>query len=488
MHDVIVVGAGPAGSTLAWALARHGVKTLVVDRAVFPREKVCGDYVEPRGLHLLETIGCLRSLQADGPLPITHSATYVDSTCLYRGRIPFYGRSDRFPPNGYIIPRHRLDHELVKAAEMAGAVVRQGEAVSHVTWDKRGVQVEARRRNGTETFHGRLVVGADGTHSVVAQHAGLLTKDPRHLALSQRAYAEGMAAELGEAAFYFDHDFFPGYGWVFPMAGGVVNLGVGILAETAKRRGVQVPQLFSAFVDKVRQTRPGCAKLRLVRPPIGGVVKTYGGAGPNFFPRGLLIGDAGSFVDPMTGEGITPAMESGLIAASVIQEALAQGRFDAEFLSAYEQRFRAYFDPSMVFLDLCAAMMRNWHLGDFWLSALARGCERSQADAGFARTVGAYFGGLDIDPMGIMAQVWLSFVADAATLLPRSFLASLQGQPNPVTVSMGDAMRWQMGFWESALHDPLWHARWLLDLQKKWLGFLSVARRFSGDPRALGLN
>ena len=85
---MIVVGGGPAGSTLAWDLARQGVDVTVLERTRFPREKVCGDYVEPRGLRILERMGTLERLETGGPLRITHSATYVDGECRYRGRDP----------------------------------------------------------------------------------------------------------------------------------------------------------------------------------------------------------------------------------------------------------------------------------------------------------------------------------------------------------------------------------------------------------------
>ena len=144
-----------------------------------------------------------------------------------------------------------------------------------------------------------------------------------------------------------------------------------------------------------------------MRPAIGGVVKTYGGASRNYFHGGVLIGDAGSFVDPMTGEGITPAFESALLAAPVLMRALEAGHFGRPQLSEFEASFRRYFDPAMDFLDLCAATLRNHYMARPWLRALARGCELAQTDAEFALIGGSYFGGLDIRPSGILGQIWV---------------------------------------------------------------------------------
>jgi flavin-dependent dehydrogenase len=125
LYDVVIVGAGPAGSTLGWKLASQGLKTLVLDGARFPREKVCGDYIEPRGLRVLNEMGCLQTLEATSPLPIVYSSTYVDSERCYIGRIPFYGVHKHLPPHGYIVPRDVLDNVILETAVKGGATVQQ---------------------------------------------------------------------------------------------------------------------------------------------------------------------------------------------------------------------------------------------------------------------------------------------------------------------------------------------------------------------------
>ncbi len=427
-------------------------------------------------------------METDSPLPISYAATFVDSKCRYRGKISVYGLREHLPAHGYVIPREKLDHLLLETAAKAGANILQGTGVTGVTASRRkGVEVEAHRGKRRVVHRGRLVVGADGVNSVVAASAGLTARDQRYIGVSQRAYAEGIDGDVGEAALYFDDDFFPGYGWMFPMSRGIVNLGVGILSETAQRFSVNIPNLFDSFFEKLKRSHHRCAKLRLVRPPIGGIVKTYGGAGPNYFDGGLLIGDAGSFVDPMTGEGITPAMESALIAAPVIENALSAGKFDSAFLSSYESRFRAYFDPSMTFLDLCAATMRNKHFSKCWLRIMARGCDLAQRDASFGRNAGAYFGAPETNPSGILAEVWISMLGELAMLGPRGLGTFLKRGLNPIPVAISDMLEWQGSLWKSAFDDPIWHAGWTLDLEKKWLHFLSTTDAIKADPRATGL-
>ncbi len=286
--DVIVVGGGPAGSTLAWRLARDGARVVLLERARFPREKVCGDYVEPRGLAILDEMGCLATLEARTPLPITESSTYVEGVARYRGPIPFYGHDDRTPPHGYIIPRDDLDATMLDAAAAAGATVHEETGASGVTIDGEGVEVEARHSGRTVRYRAALVAGADGVNSVVATAGDILSDDERHIAVARRAYATGMDADVGEAMFWFDRSLFPGYGWVFPMSGGRVNIGIGLLAETRRRQDVAIPALFETFLDRVRASGPPYERLELCSTPIGGIVKTYGGAGPRSLDRGVL--------------------------------------------------------------------------------------------------------------------------------------------------------------------------------------------------------
>ena len=143
-------------------------------------------------------------------------------------------------------------------------------------------------------YRAPLVVGADGANSIVGTSAGLLADDERHTAVAQRAYMSGADGTIGEAVFWFDEQLFPGYGWMFPMADGRVNVGVGILSETRRRLRIQIPSLFRAFIERTRRFHPRSASLELCTPAIGGVVKTYGGASRNYFHGlpGPVRGDA----------------------------------------------------------------------------------------------------------------------------------------------------------------------------------------------------
>jgi geranylgeranyl reductase family protein len=445
---------------MAWSLARRGVKVAVIERETFPREKVCGDFVEPGGLRILEAMDCLSALET--PLPITSTRVYFGPRLVFKGDIPYYEEAHGAPAHGYIVPRYELDTRLLERAAAASARVFQGCAAGDIGREGGLVRIGVKRGQDEFTLSARLVIGADGAESTVARRFGQRRTDRRYIGVSQRAYVEGVEVEGGEATVWFDEDLYPGYGWMFPMPGGRANVGVGILSETCHRRGLSVPKAFAACIEKLRLRHPGCAKVRLASRPLGGVVKTYGGIGANHFDGGLLIGDAGSFVDPMTGEGITQGMESAVIASATVLAALERGRFDAAFLSRFERDFRAYFDPALLYLDLVAAIMRNWHFREFWLRATQRGFAEAAADPDFARTAGSMFGGLNVRPLAIVEQIWSRVFA---YLGPGALGGLLSG--NAPAGLIGDLAALERGWRHSLAADPAWHMSWMGDLARK---------------------
>jgi geranylgeranyl reductase family protein len=482
-YDVIVVGGGPAGSVMAWALATRGVRVAVIERATFPREKVCGDFVEPGGLRILEAMGCLADLAT--PLPINATRVYFGARLAYRGDIPYYQGESGAPPHGYIVPRHLLDTRLLECAAAASASVHQASAARSVSREDGWVRVEVRSGERDATLSARLVIGADGAESMVARSAGLRRTDRRHIGLSQRAYVEGVEVKGGEATIWFGEDLFPGYGWMFPMPGGRANVGVGLLSETCHRQGLSAPKAFAAMLQKLKVRHPGCARLELASRPLGGAVKMYGGIDRNHFDGGLLIGDAGSFVDPMTGEGITQGMESALIGASTVMDALEAGQFDAPFLAGFERDFRDYFDPAMNFLGLCAASMRNWHFREFWLRATLRGFDEATRDPDFARVSGSAFGGLDVRPLAIVEQVWAKIFAYVGRGGAAAIGDLLGGRAGAGGGLAGDLLALERGWRASLAEDPRWHFSWLADVTKAAARAQATLWR-PGNPRVLG--
>ncbi|MGT2504157.1 NAD(P)/FAD-dependent oxidoreductase [Bradyrhizobium guangxiense] len=145
--DVIVVGGGPAGSTIAWALARRGVRVAVIERAIFPREKVCGDFIEPAGVRLLERMGVREALKVASLSPITSTRIYFGPKLGFRGGIPYYQAEHGLPPHGFVVPRHILDQHLLERAQAVSANLYDGYGVGGIRREDGWIYVTARAKD-----------------------------------------------------------------------------------------------------------------------------------------------------------------------------------------------------------------------------------------------------------------------------------------------------------------------------------------------------
>lgn len=340
MYDALVVGAGPGGAATATALAQAGLKPLLIDRAAFPRDKVCGDAVSGKSVDVLRRLGALGAVAPGDRLDswgVTFGGPHGDAVS-----IPFTRSPGQGPAPGFLAPRLAFDAALAGHAVAAGATLWEEATVEALVRDgPRASGLRVRRGRALETVRAPLVVGADGAYSAVARSLGFSQLVPRHYCAGLRAYYEGVTGfhTHGFIELHFVEEAIPGYFWIFPLPGGRANVGLGMLSAVVKRRGVQLKPLLERLVAHPR-FRDRFAQARRVGPvrgwglPLGSRTRPLSGDG------WMLVGDAASLIDPFTGEGIGNALLSGTLAARWAAEAHAAGRFDAAFLQGYARDVR----------------------------------------------------------------------------------------------------------------------------------------------------
>jgi geranylgeranyl reductase family protein len=345
--DVLVVGAGPAGSSSAWHLATAGLEVAVVEKARFPREKVCGDGLTPRGVKALTDMG----------VDVSPTAGWV----RHKGLRVFGGgqvvevdwpRLESWPDHGLIRSRRDLDPMLAAHAEGAGARVHTEVTVTEPLLDEAGrvVGVHAQEGPGKEptTWRARLVVSAEGLSGRLAKALGLVRREDRPLGVAVRRYVRTPRTHDDYLDISFDltadgpsADSMPGYGWSFGMGDGTANVGFGLLdnrrAGTADPRSVLrtwlatlPPEWQLGEEHAVTPLRGAGLPMALHRSPA--------------YTRGLLLaGDAAGAVNPFNGEGISYAMETGRMAAEAAVAALRtpEGLAREAVLRRYPGRLRA---------------------------------------------------------------------------------------------------------------------------------------------------
>src|ERR1700689_2959461 len=226
--DAIVVGGGPAGAAAAARLAARGFRTVLIDRASFPRDKVCGDFVGPTALAELADLGVAQAEAFRATSKMADLALHVDGDQLTVMGIP---QVDGFPDYGRVIPRLQLDGWILDAARHAGATVLDGRKVTAVQQAPDAVTVRGQSAAGPWQLRTRLLLGADGSNSMVARtlRGGVPPSQDRIVAV--RAYFDDVEGADGRGDIWFRGDTFPGHHWLFPTAGASANLGVGMLTS-----------------------------------------------------------------------------------------------------------------------------------------------------------------------------------------------------------------------------------------------------------------
>ncbi len=312
--DVLVIGAGPGGTAAAIEAVRRGLDVLVVDKATFPRDKCCGD-----GL----TTGALRRLEALGLDPGAVASWQPVGDVHIR---PPSGRERRFPlPDrglfAAVARRTDLDAALVDRARTVGAVVAEGHALAELRTDGGGdrpIEAVVDHDDGRATIRARYLIGADGMWSPTRKLLGL---DPGDYRGEWHAFRQYFTNVSGRAAtdllVWFEPDLLPGYAWSFPLAGDVANVGFGILRQPG--RSVQpMKQLWPDLLARphvVEALGPETTHRAWPIPArLGGL--------PVAWQRIFFVGDALAAADPMTGEGIGQALETGQAALAAIADHL----------------------------------------------------------------------------------------------------------------------------------------------------------------------
>lgn len=343
--DVLVVGAGPAGSAVAATVAASGHSVVVVDRAATAGGKPCGELLTPRALVALQRTGIAPDRLA-GFHPVTH-VRFTTRSASSAARWP--GHEEQ-PDHGLVAPRERLDAILVDHAVAAGAtVLRDHEATAPIV--ERGFVRGARlvRGNGTTTdVRAAFTVVADGANSRFGRALGTYRQPTWPSALAHRAiYSTSLhdAAEIELVVDLEDRAGTPitGYGWMFPRGDGTANVGVLMMSTSPSFQVVNPARLLDRFVAD------NGARWRLhadpVHPPAGGRIPMGASVRPAAGPTYLVVGDAAGVANPFSGAGIEYAVETGVLAGGVLDEALrtAQAASLQRYPQLIEERYGTYF-------------------------------------------------------------------------------------------------------------------------------------------------
>ncbi len=328
--DVLVVGGGPAGAAAAYWLARNGVSVQVAERKSYPRDKTCGDGLTPRAVKQLLDMGF------DFDVPELHRIVGLRA---YSGElmleIPWPERTE-YPDWGGVIRRADLDMQVAMLAEKQGAVIHQRTEAVPVVVEGRLEAVELRQTDSegtveSTTVHPRVTVIASGSLNRFGRALGSERRRDYPYGLAVRGYYASPNSTDGFLESQLDirdaeGRSMPGYGWIFPLGDGSINVGVGVISSFKGWKDVNTSKVLDAYLASLPDHWQSGADHQLTTP-VGGKLPMAFSVGPKVGPNWVAVGDAAGAVNPFNGEGIDYGYETGRLAAGHIAEALATGDF-----------------------------------------------------------------------------------------------------------------------------------------------------------------
>jgi menaquinone-9 beta-reductase len=334
-YDLVVVGAGPGGSSAAYHSAKAGLNTLLIDRQEFPRDKTCGDGLMPHAASEVALMGLADWLDEPHHGKFTGFSIYT-RTAFLRQNVP----PSLHGPRGYVVKRQETDAKLLERAISAGADFRAGVRATDLVRSASGAVtgIVASKAGESLQFDAPLVVVADG----VGGFAGTGMKAHQNAVARRQYFRDVDGPDKQDLHIFITKDMNShgaGYGWVFYLGDGTANVGAGVSTAALARTGRNLKDFFDRFLEEplmagwLKNARPE-------GPPTSWSLK-MGMWGAKRYGQGMmLVGDAGSMVHPISGEGVGYALESGRLAASWANEAHVRQDFSVSTLSGYERQLR----------------------------------------------------------------------------------------------------------------------------------------------------
>ncbi len=336
--DLIIIGAGPAGTSAALYAAPLGLKVLLLDKQTFPRDKICGDALSGKSMEILRDLDLAEEAQK---LPGAHIHSVVfGSPKGVITDIPMKSASTDGIPTGLVVPRKIFDAFLFEKASQTSAKIITGFNVQDILEEDGqvcGVNGIHQADGRGEEFRGKIVLGADGYQTLIARKKKLHDRNPDHWITAVRAYYKNVSGLEHQIELHFVDEIIPGYFWLFPAGDGLANVGLGIVQSALQKR----PFNLKKAMDNIIKSKSFAERFEQAEA----VSKTEGWNLPaasirrkNFGNGFMLLGDAAGLIDPFTGEGIGNAMVSGKHAAETAAKAVEAGRFDAGMLAEYDRK------------------------------------------------------------------------------------------------------------------------------------------------------
>ena len=336
MYDVIIVGAGPAGTAAALYAKKFGLKCILLDKAEFPRDKVCGDALSGKSVRVMTELDMLEDvgkLDGAGINRLTFGSPNHKKFDVHLKAT----KNNRHIKKGFVIPRQIFDNYLFERADLVTDTL-QGFSVKDILYENSDiVGITGETKEGKEKiFKAPIVMGCDGANSIISRKLGLYEMDMDNTSIAIRCYYSGVEGLTDQIELHYIREVNPGYFWLFPAGENLANIGIGLSKNDAKKEDRTLRQI----LDEVTQSdyfKDRFKNAKQLEKPIGWNLPVGSSHRKNHGDGFMLLGDAAGLIDPFTGEGIGNAMVSGKYAMQVAAKSKLSGDYSEEAFSEYDQ-------------------------------------------------------------------------------------------------------------------------------------------------------
>jgi geranylgeranyl reductase family protein len=463
--DVLIVGGGPAGSALAYYLAKQSIKVIVIESEKFPRDKICGDAVSAVALAELHKMGITNLEEFAKANEINDVALFIEQEKITVD----LARAEDLPFQGRVIPRLQLDNWVYTAAKYAGASFLEEARLSDYSINEWCVSAQIKQGRQTKNIKSKLIVGADGSNSTVARILNGNKPSEAYQLLGLRAYYEDVNGPSDRCDIFFTKDNFPGLFWFFPTGPNTANVGSAMIGSTLPQNQNHVKTLLNNQIknNKNFADRIGNGK---IKGKIQGWPLTFQDPKTKLISnRLLLVGDAAGLINPLSGDGIQYALLSARWASECLVECVNKNDYSIAALSTYKKKLDKEMAYDMALSQLLIQVTRNRTFTPLWMEVLKILFERAKDDKQYAAVIGGIFDG-----------TLPSYKALNPTFILKSLLqGTIHFGLNTASGILQGPQYWaQTGKTTSALatniiqsirRQPKDHARWLAGVARKGL-------------------
>lgn len=341
--NICIIGAGPAGTTTSLFLSKMNISHTIVDAAVFPRDKICGDALD---LKVLRVLNHLDPAMVENDIMHNSNFAKAKGCSIIVSKNKSYTLSVKNTPgntDGYpfffVTKRSYFDNFLINKINPKYADFRQGLSVKKIERSADGWQIFAEGDNKSVQINTKLIVGADGDHSAMLRSLGERKIERRNYAAALRQYWKGIdgITEDKNLEIYLPKSLPLAYLWIFPLPNGEANVGCGLASDMIADKSINLKTVFNQLINEDPALKDRFKNAQPLEKPVGWGLPLASQGRKASGDGYLLTGDAASLVCPTTGEGVGPGMMSGYIAAHYIQRAVKQNRYDKTMFSTYDR-------------------------------------------------------------------------------------------------------------------------------------------------------